>query len=177
MSRSAIGDPGFLGLIVSSAILPLCVTMLCLYQMGAFHRASGPDVHVQMAHILSDEMPSDVTRLSLLPNGTNQDCSLSNGRMKERVTLLNPPHEAYVFGTFSRNGTIWEGDNDASGWLRAFEGPKEFFDSEAISASDFRQLLQRCVAAVRQQRHRPRTSMLTKEQKQASWALLQAGTE
>jgi hypothetical protein len=169
MSEKAISKAGFLGVIAISVFFSLSLTGLGLYQEGAFYDEKSPDVHKQMAQILSEEMPSDVTRLSFLPNGTNQDCSLSNGQMSERVTLLSPPHEAYVFGTFSRNGTVWEGVSEDPWWLKGVDGQGELFDSEAIGASDFRQLLQQCVAAIRRERHRPPTSKLTKEQNQSSW--------
>ena len=171
MSEKAIRKAGLLGVIAIGVIFSFGLTALGMYQEGEFYSETSPDVHKQMAQILSDEMPSDVTRLSLLPNGTNQDCSLSNGRSYKRATVLNSPHEAYVFGTFSRNGTIWEGDGGGPWWLRAVERQEELFDSEAIGASDFRQLLRRCVAAVRRERHQPPTVKLTKEQNQSSWAV------
>jgi hypothetical protein len=157
----------FLGFLLISVVL-ITVSNLCFFVTG---KSSEP-THAAMANILGEEVPRDVMSVEFDYVGTTQVCSLSDDVHNQSAAVTETPHAVRFRAEFMRKTAPdggWDGSLNKSFWLSAPSTSGLRMDGDAVSAEDFRQVVRRCVAAVRVESHRTQQWPLTTEQNRDSW--------
>jgi hypothetical protein len=156
----------FLGFLLISVVL--ITVNLCSFVAG---KSSEP-IHAAMANILGEEVPRDVMSVEFDYVGTTQVCSLSDDVHNQSAAVTETPHAVRFRAEFGRKTVPaggWEGPLNRSFWLSAPSTSGLRTDGDAVSAEDFRQIVRRCVAAVRAEAHRTQQWPLTTQQNRDSW--------
>ena len=158
-------------------VLLVEVVLILMVFFGLFLSDShvpGQDVtvHQQIAGILQQEVPVDVSQIALERVGNLESCYLSNAGRDENAYLGDVPHDTRIYGRFRRSKaspSVWESMNPEGYWLSTTVADKVRHDGDAISAEDFRQIVRGCVKAVRAEIRRPRQWPLTTAENRSSW--------
>ena len=156
-------------------LVALVINVLVIFALS-LAAAHVPDqdvtVHQQISGILQQEVPGDVSQITLERVGNLESCYLSNASRDENAYLPDMPHGARIYGRFRRSETsssVWESLNPEGYWLSTTVADKVRHDGDAISAEDFRQIVRGCVKAVRAEIRRPRQWPLTTAENRSSW--------
>lgn len=150
-----------------------CV-LIAYFRLSAATHVSSTDkaIHVEMSGILQGEIPHDVTTVEFDASGRVQECFLSDSTHRQNAAFDDTPHEVKLDGRFRRTAppaSGWESLGNLGFWVSARYANTTRTDGDAVSSEDFRQVVRRCVAAVRAESHRPRQWPLTSQQNRDSW--------